>query len=156
LAGEDLRAWVAEQRATYQQELRRRHIPRLLLSDGTEPEAVAAELAGTAGTDGALAGSPASTGMVTARARVVLDPVGAHLEPGEILVAPSTDPGWTPLFLTAGGLVMEMGGSNSHGAVVAREYGIPAVVGVPEATHKIETGQLITVDGAAGLVTVAA
>jgi pyruvate,water dikinase len=82
----------------------------------------------------------------------VLDPVGAHLEPGEILVAPSTDPGWTPLFLTAGGLVMEMGGSNSHGAVVAREYGIPAVVGVPDATHKIETGQLITVDGAAGLV----
>ena len=64
-------------------------------------------------------------------------------------------PGWTPLFLTAGGLVMEMGGSNSHGAVVAREYGIPAVVGVPEATHKIETGQLITVDGAAGLVSLA-
>ena len=86
----------------------------------------------------------------------MLDPVGAHLEPGEILVAPSTDPGWTPLFLTAGGLVMEMGGSNSHGAVVAREYGIPAVVGVPDATRKIETGQLVTVDGAAGLVTVEA
>ena len=82
--------------------------------------------------DGALAGSPASPGTVTGPARVVLDPVGAHLEPGEILVAPSTDPGWTPLFLTAGGLVMEMGGANSHGAVVAREYGIPAVVGVPE------------------------
>ena len=60
--------------------------------------------------------------------------MGAQLEPGEILVAPSTDPGWTPLFLTAGGLVMEMGGPNSHGAVVAREYGIPAVVGVPDAT----------------------
>jgi len=104
--------------------------------------------------DGALAGSPASAGTVTGLARVVLDPVGAHLEPGEILVAPSTDPGWTPLFLTAGGLVMEMGGSNSHGAVVAREYGIPAVVGVPEATSRIETGQLITVDGASGLVTV--
>ncbi|HJY43094.1 MAG TPA: PEP/pyruvate-binding domain-containing protein [Propionibacteriaceae bacterium] len=156
LAGEDVRSLVAARREAYQQELRRRHIPRLLLSDGTEPEAVAAEAAGAAGTDGALTGSPASTGTVTARARVVLDPVGAHLEPGEILVAPSTDPGWTPLFLTAGGLVMEMGGSNSHGAVVAREYGIPAVVGVPEATHKIETGQLITVDGAAGLVTVAA
>jgi rifampicin phosphotransferase len=150
LAGEDLRALVVERREAYQQELKRRHIPRLLLSDGTEPEAVAVAAART---DGALAGSPASTGTVTARARVVLDPVGAHLEPGEILVAPSTDPGWTPLFLTAGGLVMEMGGSNSHGAVVAREYGIPAVVGVPEATHKIETGQLITVDGAAGLVT---
>ncbi len=153
LAGEDLRMLVTERREAYQQELKRRHIPRLLLSDGTEPEAVAVEAARA---DGALAGSPASTGTVTARARVVLDPVGAHLEPGEILVAPSTDPGWTPLFLTAGGLVMEMGGSNSHGAVVAREYGIPAVVGVPEATHKIETGQLITVDGAAGLVTLAA
>jgi rifampicin phosphotransferase len=153
LAGEVLRALVAERREEYAQELKRRHIPRLLLSDGTEPEALAI---GADRADGALAGSPASTGTVTGRARVVLDPVGAHLEPGEILVAPSTDPGWTPLFLTAGGLVMEMGGSNSHGAVVAREYGIPAVVGVPEATHKIETGQLITVDGATGLVTVAA
>ena len=92
--------------------------------------------------DGALVGTPASAGTVTGPARVVLDPVGAHLEPGEILVAPSTDPGWTPLFLTAGGLVMEMGGSNSHGAVVAREYGIPAVVGVPDATAPISTGQL--------------
>jgi phosphohistidine swiveling domain-containing protein len=153
LAGEDLRALVAERREAYQEELKRRHIPRLILSDGTEPEAVAA---GAARGDGALSGSPASTGTVTGRARVVLDPVGAHLEPGEILVAPSTDPGWTPLFLTAGGLVMEMGGAMSHGAVVAREYGIPAVVGVPEATNKIETGQLITVDGAAGLVSLAA
>ena len=158
LAGEDLRTLVAEHREAYQQELKRRHIPRLLLSDGTEPEAVAAgtEQSQVSVPDGSLAGSPASTGTVTGRARVVLDPVGAHLEPGEILVAPSTDPGWTPLFLTAGGLVMEMGGSNSHGAVVAREYGIPAVVGVPDATHKIETGQLITVDGAAGLISIAA
>jgi len=149
LSGGDLRRLVVQRREAYEQELKRRHIPRLLLSDGTEPEAVAAA---DARADGALTGSPASTGTVTGRARVVLEPVGAHLEPGEILVAPSTDPGWTPLFLTAGGLVMEMGGSNSHGAVVAREYGIPAVVGVPDATHKIETGQLITVDGAAGLV----
>ena len=123
-------------------------MPRLLLSDGTELEAVAGT---TVRPDGALAGSPASPGTITGPARVVLDPVGAHLEPGEILIAPSTDPGWTPLFLTAGGLVMEMGGSNSHGAVVAREYGIPAVVGVPDATHTIRTGQLVTVDGAAGL-----
>lgn len=83
---------------------------------------------------------------------MILDPVGAHLEPGEILVAPSTDPGWTPLFLTAGGLVMEMGGANSHGAVVAREYGIPAVVGVGEATTRITTGQIITVDGTSGTI----
>ncbi len=64
----------------------------------------------------------------TGTVRVILDPVGARLEPGEILVVPSTDPGWTPLFMTAGALVMEMGGVISHGAVVAREYGIPAVV----------------------------
>ena len=84
-----------------------------------------------------------------------LDPVGAHLEPGEILVCPSTDPGWTPLFLTAGGLVMEMGGANSHGAVVAREYGIPAVVGVPNAAATIQNGTEITVNGTAGTVSVA-
>jgi pyruvate,water dikinase len=90
--------------------------------------------------------------MVTAKARVVLDPAGARLEPGEILVAPSTDPGWTPLFLTAGGLVMEMGGAMSHGSVVAREYGIPAVVGVAGATAHISTGQRISVNGSAGIV----
>jgi rifampicin phosphotransferase len=83
---------------------------------------------------------------------VILEPSGASLEPGEILVAPSTDPGWTPLFLTAVGLVMEMGGAMSHGAVVAREYGIPAVVGVPDATDLITTGQRITVDGSAGTI----
>jgi phosphoenolpyruvate synthase/pyruvate phosphate dikinase len=147
LDGRDLRALVRQRRETYAEELRRRHVPRLLLSDGTEPEAVA-----TPGADGALRGTPASAGRVSAPARVLLDPAGARLEPGEILVAPSTDPGWTPLFLTAGGLVMEMGGANSHGAVVAREYGIPAVVGVPDATSRITTGQLLDVDGAAGLV----
>jgi rifampicin phosphotransferase len=149
LAGTDLRETVAARRAEYDRELRRRHIPRVLLSDGTEPEAVARP---GAVDDGALVGTAASAGTVTAKARVVLDPVGAHLEPGEILVAPSTDPGWTPLFLTAGGLVMEMGGPNSHGAVVAREYGIPAVVGVADATTRIKTGEEITLDGASGVV----
>ena len=83
---------------------------------------------------------------------MIRSPQGAQLEPGEILVAPSTDPGWTPLFLTAGGLVMEMGGMMSHGAVVAREYGIPAVVGVAGATERIVTGQRLSVDGSAGTV----
>lgn len=154
LAGDDLHHVIAERRAAYDQELRRRHIPRVLLSDGTEPEATAATN-GKQARPGTLSGSPASAGLVTAPARVIMDPVGAHLEPGEILVAPSTDPGWTPLFLTAGGLVMEMGGPNSHGAVVAREYGIPAVVGVPDATSRIRSGQHITVDGAAGTVSTA-
>ena len=149
LAGANLRGLVAQRRGAYELELRRRHIPRLVLSDGTEPESLHAP--GDAA-NGDLVGSPASAGSASGPARVILDPVGARLEPGEILVAPSTDPGWTPLFLTAGGLVMEMGGANSHGAVVAREYGIPAVVGVPDATSRIVTGQRITVDGAAGTV----
>lgn len=147
-AGRDLRALVAERRAEYERELRRRRVPRMMLSDGTDLEA----LAHAVPADGALTGTPASPGTVTGRARVVLDPVGAHLKPGEILVCPSTDPGWTPLFLTAGGLVMEMGGANSHGAVVAREYGIPAVVGVPHATERIDDGDEITVDGTSGVV----
>ena len=152
IAGTDMREKVQTRQAEYAYELKRRRIPRVLLSDGTEPEAIAH--ASTQLVDGQLSGTPASAGVVTARARVILDPIGAHLEPGEILVAPSTDPGWTPLFLTASGLVMEMGGPISHGAVVAREYGIPAVVGVPGATTHIVTGQEITVDGSAGIVVV--
>jgi pyruvate,water dikinase len=149
LSGADLCHVVRERRADYEHELKRRHVPRILLSDGTEP--TAEEALDTAG-DGALRGTPASSGKVTARARVILDPTSAHLEPGEILVAPSTDPGWTPLFLTAGGLVMEMGGAMSHGAVVAREYGIPAIVGVPDATERIASGDQITVDGSSGSI----
>jgi phosphohistidine swiveling domain-containing protein len=148
LAGEDLRPLVHERRAFYEQETGRRHVPRLLLSDGTEPAVEAHD----ATAEGDLRGTPASGGVVTGKARVILDPGDADLEPGEILVAPSTDPGWTPLFLTAGGLVMEMGGPMSHGAIVAREYGIPAVVGVPDATERIETGRRITVDGSYGVV----
>jgi pyruvate,water dikinase len=147
VAGEDLRALVAERRHAFERERMRRHLPRVLLSDGTDAEAA---LVGPA--TGGLRGSPASPGVVTASARVIRVPRGAHVEPGEILVAPSTDPGWTPLFLTAGGLVMEMGGMMSHGAVVAREYGIPAVVGVDGATERIETGRRVTVDGFAGTV----
>lgn len=169
LDGVDLRDLVAQRREDYELELKRRHVPRVLLSDGTEPEALPSGFlrrrTGAAASgrppmpdgalpDGMLLGTPASAGTVSAVARVIMDPVGAHLEPGEILVAPSTDPGWTPLFLTAGGLVMEMGGPNSHGAVVAREYGIPAVVGVPDATSRISSGQRITVDGATGTVVI--
>jgi pyruvate,water dikinase len=156
LRGADLRGIVAGRRRLYDVELRRRRIPRLLLSDGTDVEAaVMAKTAALAPTNVAdrLAGTPASAGTATGKVRVVMDPVGARLEPGEILVAPSTDPGWTPLFMTAGALVMEMGGVISHGAVVAREYGIPAVVGVPDATARLRDGQTVTVDGAAGTVT---
>ena len=99
-----------------------------------------------------MTGTPASAGTVTGTARVVMDPVGAHLEPGEILVAPSTDPGWTPLFVHAAAVVTEVGGLMTHGAVVAREYGIPAVVSVAHATERIQTGQRIRVDGTRGFV----
>jgi pyruvate,water dikinase len=150
LGGQDQRPLANDRRAWYAEELRRRYQPRFLLSDGTEPRIDAPDEV----RDGVLRGAPASAGRVTAAARVILDPVGATLKPGEILVAPSTDPGWTPLFLTAGGLVMEMGGAMSHGSIVAREYGIPAVVGVPGATERIQTGQVLTVDGSAGTVEV--
>ena len=146
--GTDMRELVAERRTAFERERARRHLPRLLLSDGTDAEAALV----SAGEG--LRGSPASPGVVSGTARVIRSPVGARLEPGEILVAPSTDPGWTPLFLTAGALVMEMGGMMSHGAVVAREYGIPAVVGVARATEEIETGQRVTVDGSAGTVVI--
>jgi pyruvate,water dikinase len=156
LRGADLKEVVAVRRRMYDVELRRRRVPRLLLSDGTDVEAAmmaaAAALPQAAAAD-RLTGTPASAGTATGKVRVVMDPVGAHVEPGEILVAPSTDPGWTPLFLTAGALVMEMGGVISHGAVVAREYGIPAVVGVADATVRLRDGQTVTVDGAAGTVT---
>jgi rifampicin phosphotransferase len=148
LGGADLREVVAARKTTFNRERGRRHIPRLLLSDGTDAE-VALVTAGEG-----LRGSPASPGVASGAARVIRSPVGARLEPGEILVAPSTDPGWTPLFLTAGALVMEMGGMMSHGAVVAREYGIPAVVGVARATEEIETGQRVTVDGSAGTIVI--
>ncbi|MHC1557960.1 PEP/pyruvate-binding domain-containing protein [Actinomycetospora sp. C-140] len=145
----DRRALVAARRATYARELRRRHVPRLVFSDGTEPEALGPA---DAAPDGALTGVPASAGVVTGRVRVITDPQGAHLDPGDVLVCPSTDPGWTPLFLTAGGLVMEMGGSNSHGAVVAREYGLPAVVGVRDAVARLTGVDEVRVDGTAGRV----
>jgi pyruvate,water dikinase len=100
-----------------------------------------------------LRGLPSSPGRVTGIARVVRLPQdGARLQAGEILVAPSTDPGWTPLFLLAAGLVMETGGYLSHGAIVAREYGIPAVLNVPLATQCIPDGSRIVLDGGAGTV----
>ena len=100
-------------------------------------------------------GQSVSTGVVRGPARVVhgLDQA-RELEAGEILVAVSADPSWTPLFLVAGGIVLEQGGILSHPAIVAREYGLPAVVNVPHATHLIRTGQLLLVDADRGRVVV--
>ncbi|HWR43373.1 phosphoenolpyruvate synthase [Sporomusa sp.] len=101
---------------------------------------------------GALAGSPVSAGTIEGRARVILKLEEAKMDKGDILVAPYTDPGWTPLFPLAAGLVTEVGGLMTHGAVVAREYGIPAVVGVDNATRTIRDGQKIRVNGTHGFV----
>ncbi len=100
-----------------------------------------------------LKGLPVSPGRVTGPARVIMDPrQDARLEEGEILVAPVTDTGWTPLFILAKGLVVDIGGLLSHGSIVAREYGIPGVLNVMVGTKLIKTGQIITVDGAKGEV----
>ena len=146
------KALVAERRGAYEREQRRRQSPRLVLGDGT----TIYEGVGGVPDDATrlLVGDPVSPGQVEGLVRVVLNPYGAHLEPGEILVCPGTDPAWTPLFLAAGGLVMEVGGLMTHGSVVAREYGIPAVVGVGRATQRLKTGQRVRVDGSSGQITI--
>lgn len=101
---------------------------------------------------GALVGLPVSAGTIEGRARVVLDLAAADLEPGDLLVTPYTDPSWTPLFVAIRGLVTEVGGLMTHGAVIAREYGLPAVVGVERATRLIRDGQRIRVHGTEGYV----
>jgi pyruvate,water dikinase len=104
-----------------------------------------------------LEGIPVSPGIVTGRAKVILRSEDqAQVLPGEILIAPFTDPAWTPYFVTAAGVVMDQGGILSHGSIVAREYGLPAVTNVGSATRVIHTGDLVQVDGNRGRVTILA
>jgi rifampicin phosphotransferase len=115
-------------------------------------EAAAGQAPASSGTGG-WPGIAVSPGAASGPARMVHNPGdAAHLQQGDILVAPSTDPGWTPLFLRASGIVMETGGYLSHGAIVAREYGIPAVANVPGILNALRDGERITVDGSAGRV----
>ncbi|MDD0818551.1 phosphoenolpyruvate synthase [Bacillus cereus] len=102
----------------------------------------------------AIAGLPVSSGLVEGRARVILNMEDTNLEEGDILVTAFTDPGWTPLFVSIKGLVTEVGGLMTHGAVIAREYGLPAVVGVENATKLIKDGQRIRVHGTEGYIEV--
>jgi pyruvate,water dikinase len=125
--------------------------PRVLTSDG---EAVAGAYRREALPAGALVGLAVSAGTIEGRARVVLDMARADLEPGDVLVTRFTDPSWTPLFVAIKGLVTEVGGLMTHGAVIAREYGLPAVVGVEHATERIRDGQQIRVNGSDGYVEV--
>jgi phosphoenolpyruvate synthase/pyruvate phosphate dikinase len=123
--------------------------PRVLTSDG---EAVAGTYRRDAVPAGALVGLPVSAGTVEGRARVILDMAEADLETDDILVTAHTDPSWTPVFVAIKGLVTEVGGLMTHGAVIAREYGLPAVVGVENATRLIRDGQRIRVNGTDGYV----
>ncbi len=123
--------------------------PRVITSDGEI-------IAGTYKRENlpaeAIVGLPVSSGVVEGRARVILNMEDADLEDGDILVTPYTDPGWTPLFVAIKGLVTEVGGLMTHGAVIAREYGLPAVVGVENATKLIKDGQRIRVHGTEGYI----
>lgn len=123
--------------------------PRVLTSDGER-------IAGAHRRDdlpaGALVGLAVSAGTIEGRARVILEMADADLEPGDILVTAFTDPSWTPLFVAIKGLVTEVGGLMTHGSVIAREYGLPAVVGVEHATRRIRDGQRIRVHGTDGYV----
>jgi rifampicin phosphotransferase len=123
--------------------------PRVLTSEG---EVIAGAYRRDDLPTGALIGLPVSAGTIEGRARVILDVAEAELEPGDILVTAYTDPSWSPLFVAIKGLVTEVGGLMTHGAVIAREYGLPAVVGVEHATQLIRDGQRIRVHGTDGYV----
>lgn len=123
--------------------------PRLMTSEG---EIIPGEYDSGKAPKGGLLGIPASSGVVEGRARVILRLEDAELSKGDILVTRFTDPSWTPVFVSISGLVAEVGGIMTHGSVVAREYGLPAVVGVENATRLIKDGQRIRINGSEGYV----
>ncbi|MEY8757577.1 phosphoenolpyruvate synthase [Peribacillus frigoritolerans] len=123
--------------------------PRVITSDG---EIIVGEYKRDNPMDEAIIGLPVSSGVIEGRARVILNMEDADLEDGDILVTTFTDPSWTPLFVSIKGLVTEVGGLMTHGAVIAREYGLPAVVGVVNATKLIKDGQRIRVNGTEGYI----
>lgn len=146
--GDNLKKIVAERKAAYDR-FRQFTPPRLLTSDG---EMIKTTINKKNLPAGAMVGVGVSAGVIEGVAKVIFDPTDANIEKGEILVAPYTDPGWTTLFINAAGLVTEIGGLLTHGTVVAREYGIPAVVCCEKATSLIKTGQKIRLDGSNGFV----
>ncbi len=123
--------------------------PRVITSEG---EIITGEYKRENIPAGAMMGLPVSSGVIEGRARVVMKMEDANLEEGDVLVTTFTDPSWTPLFVSIKGLVTQVGGLMTHGAVVAREYGLPAVVGVENATKLIKDGQRIRVNGTKGYV----
>ena len=148
--GGDLREKAACNREEYLREMQRTNVPRLITSYGETVCAVTDE-----DVDGAFRGIPASAGIYEGPVKVVMRPEeGGKLKEGDIMVTMSTDPSWTPMFLKIGGLIMETGATLSHGPVVAREYNIPAVVGVGNATGTLKDGQIVRLNGEAGTIEV--
>jgi pyruvate,water dikinase len=150
LAGKDSSGAIAAARKRRQTMLSL-EVPPVLFSD--DLEAIGRPLPEPAG-GARLEGVPLSAGVCEGPALVLTEPMAAPPgEGGYVLVCPSTDPAWVPLFVRAKGLVMETGGVLSHGAIVAREFGLPAVAGLPGVTQQLKTGQLVRVDGGRGTVT---
>jgi phosphohistidine swiveling domain-containing protein len=153
LASSEGRERVAQRRRTWEADQRTRPLSAFdqLINGRLRPVAPSVAPGGDGGQ--LLRGLPASPGSYVGQARVLHTPAdSAGLEPGEVLIAPATSPGWAPLLLAAGALVTEIGGTLSHGAIIAREYGLPAVLNVTGATRCIRTGQLVRVDGSQGIV----
>jgi pyruvate,water dikinase len=144
----DIRGKVRERRKDYEKNLSITP-PKVIFGRFDQEDFIADEIDGDAEE---LTGLAVCPGVVAGPARVMLRSDSGQVRPGEIMIAPFTDPGWTPHFLTAAGIVMDMGGLLSHGSIVAREYGIPTVVNVGPATRIIKTGQVIRVDGNRGIV----
>ncbi len=144
----DLKALVSSHKEFYQKEMTRTSIPRMILNNGaTYYSSTAIDK-----NSKTLQGLPLSPGSYEGVIRVVFNPNDTELQEGEIMVTESTNPAWTPLFATAGALIMEYGGPMSHGGIVAREYGIPAVVGIPSATDVLRDGQRVRIDGESGVI----
>lgn len=150
-ATSDLRRLVAERRREWVQW--GRVTPPEVIGIPSSTAAMTAAAAAAAGAS-ELRGAPASRGVVTAPARILRSPDDvARLQTGEVMVCVMTTPAWTPLFGVAGGIITETGGILSHPAITAREYGIPAVLAVHEATKLMSDGQIVTIDGAEGVTT---
>jgi pyruvate,water dikinase len=151
LAGKDLSGKIAAARKQRQTELSL-EVPPVLFSDSLEVigQALPEPVGGSK-----MEGVALSAGVCEGPALVLTEPTAAPPgEGGYILVCPTTDPAWVPLFVRAKGLVMETGGVLSHGAIVAREFGLPAVAGLPGITQQLKTGQVVRVDGGRGTVMV--
>ncbi|RNA66927.1 PEP/pyruvate-binding domain-containing protein [Alteribacter keqinensis] len=138
---------IEERKKTFYKQKKIKTVPRFMTNTGE----CLYESVDSSNEDG-LHGVPISSGEYTGTVRVIHDPANAKLKEGEILVTHSTDPSWTPLFLTAGALIMETGGTASHGGIVAREYGLPAVSGIERVSEKLKTGDKVMINGSSGKV----